>query len=80
MPVISAEELAKHKTATDMWIVVDGKVLDVTGFQKEHPGGAKVLKKNSGKDASKMFHQLHNDTVLGKSLKNGNVKEVGTFK
>lgn len=36
--IISKDEVAKHKTATDCWIIVNGKVYDVSGFLKDHPG------------------------------------------
>jgi len=36
---ISVEEISKHNTAEDCWIVVDGKVWDLTEFAPEHPGG-----------------------------------------
>ena len=44
----------------------------------EHPGGAKILKRMAGKDASKQFWKYHNDKVLpkyGDRLKIGTVKE-----
>lgn len=38
---ISVEEISKHNTKEDCWIVVDGKVWDITDFAPEHPGGGK---------------------------------------
>ena len=37
--LISVEEISKHNTPEDCWIVVDGKVWDITEFAPEHPGG-----------------------------------------
>jgi cytochrome b involved in lipid metabolism len=45
---ITADELSKHVSPTDCWVAVYGKVLDVSGFLKSHPGGAKVLAKEAG--------------------------------
>lgn len=50
-----------------------------TEFQNEHPGGAKILKRVAGKDASKQFWKYHNESVLkkyGEKLKVGSVKEA----
>merc|ERR1712039_709026 len=35
----SMEEVAKHTSKTDCWVVVSGQVLNVTKFLGEHPGG-----------------------------------------
>jgi cytochrome b involved in lipid metabolism len=47
-------------------------------FADEHPGGAKILKRYAGKNATKPFWKYHNETVLekyGGKLKIGSVKE-----
>lgn len=51
----------------------------MTKFIDEHPGGAKILKRVAGKDASKQFWKYHNEGVLKKyspKLKIGEVKEA----
>lgn len=37
----SAADVASHKTANDLYIIVDEDVYDLTNFQEEHPGGKK---------------------------------------
>lgn len=37
---ITSSEVAKHALAEDCWIVVNGKVYDLTKFAPNHPGGA----------------------------------------
>ena len=37
--LLAVEEISKHNTQDDCWVVVDGKVWDVTDFAPEHPGG-----------------------------------------
>ncbi len=47
-------------------------------FIDEHPGGAKILKRVAGKDATKQFWKYHNESVLKKyseRLKIGTVKD-----
>ena len=39
----SAADVASHKTASDLWIIVDEDVYDLTKFQDEHPGGKKSM-------------------------------------
>jgi len=51
------EEIAKHNTKTDCWIIVANRVYDVTSFLKSHPGGVDAILKYAGgvKDATKAF-------------------------
>ncbi|RPA75276.1 putative acyl-CoA dehydrogenase [Ascobolus immersus RN42] len=61
-----ADEVASHKTADSLWIIVDDEVYDVTKFADEHPGGKKILQRVGGKDASKQFWKYHNEGILKK--------------
>jgi len=50
----TATEVAAHNSATDCWLILDGKVYEVTDFIPSHPGGKAILK-GCGKDATQMF-------------------------
>jgi len=46
------EEVAKHNTAESAWVIVDGKVHDVTEYLKKHKGGEEAIIRWAGKDAT----------------------------
>lgn len=58
------EEVAKHSTAEDCWVVVKNVVLNLTPFLKEHPGGEGSILNFAGKDATESFDMLHEDNVI----------------
>jgi hypothetical protein len=52
---LTATEIAKHDTASDCWIVIDGSVYDVTSQLLSHPGGADTITPYCGSDASQAW-------------------------
>ncbi|EIW84012.1 acyl-CoA dehydrogenase NM domain-like protein [Coniophora puteana RWD-64-598 SS2] len=66
LKIISREEVAKHNTPDDLWIIVDAKVYDVSRFKDLHPGGASVFRVEeiAGQDATEAFYGLHRHEVL----------------
>lgn len=61
---IPFSEVQKHNTRDDCWVIIDGKVYDVTAFIDMHPGGANIIIANAGKDATKIFKPLHPPDAL----------------
>ncbi|CAA0833051.1 Cytochrome b5 isoform A [Striga hermonthica] len=58
------EEASQHNTSEDCWIVIDGKVYDVSSYLDEHPGGDDVLLRATGKDATEEFEDAgHSKTA-----------------
>ena len=49
------DEVSKHTSKTDCWVVVAGKDLDVTNFLQYHPGGELAILTFAGKDATEEF-------------------------
>lgn len=49
-PSYSTLEVAKHTGAEDAWIIIGGKVLDISTWLAEHPGGEDVLLDVAGKE------------------------------
>ncbi|KNG50662.1 cytochrome b5 [Stemphylium lycopersici] len=76
---LTTKQVAEHNTVEKgLYIIVDNDVYKMDTFVDEHPGGAKILKRVGGKDASKQFWKYHNESVLKKyapKLKIGSVKE-----
>ncbi|XP_047336973.1 cytochrome b5-like [Impatiens glandulifera] len=56
--VFTLSEVSHHKTGTDCWFIINGKVLDVTKFLEDHPGGDGILIEWGGKDATKVFEDI----------------------
>lgn len=52
------DEVSKHNESNDCWIVMNGKVYDVSSFMDEHPGGDEVLLAVTGKDATTDFDDI----------------------
>jgi cytochrome b involved in lipid metabolism len=50
----SMEDVQKHATEKDCWLVIDSSVYDVTSFISQHPGG-KAITRGCGTDATSMF-------------------------
>lgn len=50
-------DIAKHETAEDCWLAIEGGVYDVTPFiaSGKHPGGEAILQ-GCGKDATELFN------------------------
>lgn len=53
------QEVRCHNTATDCWIIIDGKVYDVSKWLKYHPGGVLPLLYSAGQDCSRVFKAFH---------------------
>jgi fatty acid desaturase/cytochrome b involved in lipid metabolism len=55
----SWKEVEQHKNHDDIWIVVKGKVYDVTSWIPKHPGGVQMLLSNGGREATAAFVSYH---------------------
>merc|ERR1719447_1858413 len=71
------EEVAKHTTNTDCWVVVNGEVLNVTKFLKEHPGGELAILTFAGKDATEEFNMIHPPDVIPKYAPDAVIGMIG---
>ncbi|KAI1340168.1 glycolate oxidase [Xylariaceae sp. FL0016] len=68
MASINGAEVARHNTKQDCWVVIHGKVWDVTSFIEEHPGGAEVILKCAGRDATDDYDSVHDPGLVADTL------------
>ncbi|XP_026663672.1 cytochrome b5-like [Phoenix dactylifera] len=62
----SPSEISLHTTKKDCWLIIHGKVYDVTTFLEDHPGGEDVLLQASANgDATQSFEEVgHSSTAI----------------
>lgn len=68
MRKITMQEVERHNTPDDCWVVINGKVYDLSVFQKEHPGGSPIITNNAGKDVSNLFNEVHPEDIVERLL------------
>jgi cytochrome b involved in lipid metabolism len=49
------EEITRHTSEGDAWLVHSSRVYDVSSFLERHPGGRDILVKNCGKDVTELM-------------------------
>jgi acyl-lipid (8-3)-desaturase len=52
------DEISKHTTSEDCWLLIRNKVYDVTNFVPNHPGGELILLQPGG-DVTSLFESSH---------------------
>lgn len=58
-PKWSLAEVTKHGTPDDAWMVLRGKVYNITLYLKYHPGGVDTLLEAAGADGTALFDKYH---------------------
>ncbi|CAH1411956.1 unnamed protein product [Lactuca virosa] len=74
--VLSLEEVSKHATKEDCWLVISGKVYDITPFLDDHPGGDEVLVLATRKDATEEFEDVGHSQNARDMLKDYYVGDI----
>jgi L-lactate dehydrogenase (cytochrome) len=67
-PYLNGNEVANHKSRSSCWVIIAGKVYDVTEYLDSHPGGSQILLQYGGKDATAMYAPIHPSGTIERSL------------
>merc|ERR1712032_1052407 len=70
-------EVSKHNSKADCWVAVNGEVLNVTNFLKDHPGGELAILTFAGKDATEEFNMIHPPDVIPKYAPDAVIGNLG---
>ncbi|CAM6127401.1 unnamed protein product [Calypogeia fissa] len=52
------QDVSKHNSPEDCWLLIWGKVYDVTSWVPKHPGGSLIFVK-AGQDSTQLFDSYH---------------------
>lgn len=58
---LSSDDVARHDTPEDCWIVVRGKVYDVTRYIASHPAPRRTITDHCGKESTRAFETKERD-------------------
>lgn len=68
--VLDAAEVAKHNFTSDCWVVISGKIYNVTSLISNHSGGAGAIIPYCGKDGTEVFNTKGGKGEHSSSAKN----------
>ncbi|KAL1561626.1 cytochrome B5-like [Salvia divinorum] len=74
--VFTYSDVSAHKTSDDCWVIIHGKVYNVTSYLEEHPGGDEVILGQAGSDASQEFEDVGHGSAARLMLDEFYVGEV----
>ena len=57
---LTPSELTKHNSASSCWLLISGKIYDVTAYLNSHPGGEAEILKTCGTDATVIYGNRDN--------------------
>lgn len=76
--VFTLADVAEHNSSKDCWLVISGKVYNVTKFLEDHPGGDEVLLSATGKDATNDFEDVGHSSTARAMMDEMYVGEIDT--
>ncbi|KAK8532448.1 hypothetical protein V6N13_131778 [Hibiscus sabdariffa] len=76
--VYTLADVSQHNNAKDCWLVIGGKVYNVTKFVEDHPGGEEILLSAAGKDATDNFEAVDHSRTATAMLDEFYVGDIDT--
>ena len=61
---VTAEEVSRHNCKDGCWVIISGKVYDITEWAPHHPGGAGVARTYASKDATAEFGDFQSPAAI----------------
>ncbi|KAK7395378.1 hypothetical protein VNO78_15930 [Psophocarpus tetragonolobus] len=74
--VYTLAQVSEHNNSKDCWLIIDGKVYNVTKFLDDHPGGDDVMLSSTGKDATDDFEDVGHSSSARAMLKDMYVGDI----
>ena len=79
--IVALDEVKAHSTDGDCWIIVRGKVYNVSDYMASHPGGADIILENAnGKDATEEYDNADHTKRAREMLNKYYVGELAQWK
>ncbi|EME31109.1 Cytochrome b5 isoform A [Galdieria sulphuraria] len=68
--IYTIEQIARHHTRKDLWVIVHGKVYNLSSFLDTHPGGDEILLQYAGDDGTLEFEKAGHPEEAQQLLQN----------
>jgi len=59
----TVDEVSKHHTRNDCYLIINKKVYDVSSYINYHPGGTNSIISNCGKEVTGIFARIHSNSA-----------------
>ncbi|XP_010260586.1 PREDICTED: cytochrome b5 [Nelumbo nucifera] len=77
--IYTLQQASEHNTRDDCWVVIHGKVYNLTNYLDEHPGGDDVLLTATGRDATEDFEDAGHSNSARELMKDYCIGELDPF-